>query len=133
MPAVQLTVPTVGTKLTLTRGWSFTLRDERRNFKFIERLGLLDPKNHLVTGREQQFNLPAGTILTVSRIYIRQGNGDWDSITFSIKRGACPDKKIHGRFWAKLGDVNRIMCEWDMETVKQTEQDPVTALGDLSR
>ncbi len=30
-------------------------------------------------------------------------------------------KDIYGRFWAKLGDVNRIRCSWDQDTIKQTE------------
>jgi len=67
----------------------------------------------------------------VSRIYIRQNNGDYDSITFSIKKGDCPDKKVYGRFWVKLGDANRITCEWDMDTVKVAETDPITALGEI--
>lgn len=56
--------------------------------------------------------LPAGTILTVARIYIRQGLSSYDSMTFSIN--SHPNKKIKGRFWAKLKEVNTIMCETDI-------------------
>jgi len=132
MPAVQLTVPTIGTKLTLTRRWSFLLHREHRNTKFAERLALSGDWGWRSSGEPVRVVIPKGTILTVRRIYIRQGGGDYDSITFTIPKGACPDKKIHGRFWAKLADVNLIKCEWDMETVKKSEQDAVTALGDVA-
>lgn len=50
--------------------------------------------------------LPAGTTLVVRRIFIRQGAGDFDSVTFSARVG----KKSH-RFWVKLEDANNIMFE----------------------
>lgn len=64
--------------------------------------------------------LPAGTVLSVDRIYIRKGVGDFDSITFLITD--CPDKrfapkKARGflpggcRFWVKLDEANRIECD----------------------
>ena len=65
--------------------------------------------------------LPINTILKVDRIYIRQGAGDFDSITFVVED--CPitelkSKKTGGlykgkqlRFWAKLEDVNTIICD----------------------
>lgn len=64
--------------------------------------------------------LPTNTILNVNRIYIRQGLGEYDSITFNVDD--CPiselkSKKMKGglrkgtlRFWAKLDDVNTIRC-----------------------
>lgn len=51
-----------------------------------------------------QRTLPAGTILEIDRIYIRQGNAEYSSVTFKA-RGI----KVL-RFWAKLDDVNRIQC-----------------------
>lgn len=65
---------------------------------------------------EPLVKLPKGTVLRVARIYIRAGKG-WDgksrsnysSLTFTIKK--CPDKKLKGRFWAKLADVNQMVLE----------------------
>jgi hypothetical protein len=64
--------------------------------------------------------LPANTMLKVDRIYIRQGAGEYDSITFTVDDCPLPEikpKKIKGgrragilRFWAKLDDVNTIKC-----------------------
>ncbi|ATW58087.1 hypothetical protein CNR34_00154 [Pseudomonas phage nickie] len=67
------------------------------------------------------FVLRAETRLKIDRIYIRQGQGDFDSVTF---RSDCwmsnlgdplfTKKYVNGRkvpsirFWAKLADVNRI-------------------------
>ena len=53
--------------------------------------------------------LPRKTCLTIDRIYIRKGSGDYDSITFRII--SCPDKKMNkARFWVKLRDANKISC-----------------------
>ncbi len=64
--------------------------------------------------------LPAGTVLSIDRIYIRKGVGDFDSVTFFIKD--CPDKSLapkkmkgkfvgSSRFWTKLHFANQIDCE----------------------
>ena len=128
---VRLTVPHIGTRLTLTRGWVFTLHTERRNSDFAQRMGIKDKDGHW-RGDSAKVSLPSGTVLVVDRIYIRQGAADFDSISFRLKKGDHPDKKVWGRFWVKLGDANRIHCEWDMETVKVADQDAITALGELS-
>jgi hypothetical protein len=65
--------------------------------------------------------LPAGTVLSIDRIYIRKGASDFSSITFYAKglgeiqkqpstwdRNPKPKKKKALRFWAKLEDCNRI-------------------------
>lgn len=55
--------------------------------------------------------LPAGTPLRCARVYIRQGVDAYSSITWVVAK-ECKDKKIRGkRFWAKLRDVNNIVCE----------------------
>lgn len=64
----------------------------------------------------KKITLPRGSKLTVMRIYIRCGGPAiraYNSVTFSLikaktKKGE--PKAPHGRFWAKLYDVNRIVC-----------------------
>lgn len=51
------------------------------------------------------YTFPKGSVLEIDRIYIRQGNEAYSSITFKI-RG-----KTVRRFWAKLDDANKIECE----------------------
>jgi hypothetical protein len=59
--------------------------------------------------------LPAGTMLSFDRYYIRQGAEAFDSVTFKIEK--CPDPKFNmsgkacRRFWARLQEVNEIDCE----------------------
>lgn len=56
--------------------------------------------------------LPRGLVLTINRIYIRQGKSDYDSITFSVPQKLNNEfKGVYGRFWAKLSDVNRLQFE----------------------
>lgn len=134
---VHVRIPTINTRLTLTRAWTFMLHKESRNDHFAARIGAAKKDGrwyHEWTAEEVPVTLPIGTVLVVDRIYIRKGKSrsEYDSITFRLKKGECPDKTIYGRFWAKLGDVNRIVCEWDMETVKlDTKVDPITQLGGL--
>jgi hypothetical protein len=109
--SVQFCIPPLGTKIQLAEDWTFKLFEEGRNSKLLESFGVrlaaqtYDWRNDM---NSHQVTLPAGTILNVNRIYIRNGCKDFDSVTFSIKK--CPDKKLKGRFWAKLGDVNKIVC-----------------------
>lgn len=57
---------------------------------------------------------PKGSILKVSRIYIRNGQKNFDSMTFFVKfpKDFIP-KKLSGRkrFWAKLENCNNIEFE----------------------
>lgn len=64
------------------------------------------------------FTFRAGTRLKVDRIYIRQGQTGFDSVSFRaarwvtaptdpLARASTKSKSL--RFWAKLGDVNRIL------------------------
>jgi hypothetical protein len=54
--------------------------------------------------------LQAGTELRISRVFIRKGSEDYDSVTFY--GGVCHLGVIHKvRFWAKLEDVNKIEYE----------------------
>lgn len=126
---VQFCIPPLGTRVQLAKPWTFDLYNERRNEKLIETLGFRPTfdsywrsQNAAIRNEIDEFNkrypsgevikavtLPAGTILRVSRIYIRQPFTDYDSVTFSIKKGECPQKGVYGRFWSKLKDVNRII------------------------
>lgn len=59
--------------------------------------------------------LEALTVMTVCRVYIRGNTKDarnFDSLTFTIKRGGMPSyPKVYGRFWANLKDVNNLDVE----------------------
>lgn len=118
---MQLFIPTLGTRLKLLEDWKFTLHDERRNStlknlieysrsKFEVEDSIFDVLKDDTKTKEDKIPcvLPAGTILTVRRIYIRQGAKAYDSVTFSIHK--CPEK-LKGRFWVKLHDANTMQCE----------------------
>lgn len=69
--------------------------------------------------------LPAGTLLSIDRIYIRKGASDFSSITFYAKElgevvipgsrwswgNQKPTKRKAQRFWAKLADCNQIQFD----------------------
>lgn len=112
----QVTIPTIGSKLKLTRPWTFTLRFEYRN-KLWDRLGLAARPDF----GEQAVTLPVNTVLKVDRIYIRKGKSGYDSITFYVQE--CSDEKLVGaRFWARLADVNEMMAAWEEETIQRRSQ-----------
>lgn len=102
----NLFVPPLGTELTLAADWTFALYDEHRNDGLYKGLKIPFPLDGRSYGRDmlsKEVTLPAGTVLTVRRYYIRLGQNAFDSVTFSAKIG----KKSH-RFWVKLADANRI-------------------------
>lgn len=117
--AQKFFIPTIGTDLVLTEDWAFPLQAEYRNeqaFKVF--FGEKDyPGNY--AKKTAALLIPSGSVLRIDRIYIRKGAGDFDSVTFNLVD--CPRKewapKAAGgtrkgtcRFWAKLGDVNAMVC-----------------------
>jgi len=129
----RLYVPSIGDQLRLTKDWTFRLHYEYRNSKLLAAIGAkvhgygspayTRPNGEpLFTGYynegpdlpHETMTLPAGTVLKVDRIYIKKGSGDFDSMTFYVKKesGAALDKKFYGaRFWVKLADANTIEFE----------------------
>lgn len=119
---MKLYIPEIGDRIELLEDWTFKLYNESRNKSVIEALQLKDK----YTERDQRSRsvdgydatLLKGTVLTVDRIYIRNGNKDYSSLSFIIssthderfvsKKGAFGSKQQYGRFWAKLEDVNQI-------------------------
>lgn len=91
----RMFIPEIGTKIKLTKDWTFTLHKEYRNESL-----LLERFPSFNLSHDIKYTLPAETILTVDRIYIRKGNEEYSSLSFTL-----PGKK---RFWAKLSDVNNI-------------------------
>lgn len=139
----QLIMPTIGTKLILTKNWTFSLVPESRNFSVWEHFfPNTRPADYQLVptynakgkwnGWKQDWGcspkpvtLPKGTELRVDRVYIRQKLGEYDSITFQIISwpGKAVGKAAFGRtklrFWAKLSDVNNIFCNWNQATLPQ--------------
>lgn len=136
---MKLFVPNCKTEFILTKPWKFRLYFERRCDKLLETSGIMarnqgvsgygwdwryhppDPDSGRYRGdlKHEVFTLPKGSILRVSRVYIRQQTSDtYDSLTFWLKKTSLIDqrdpkarKKMKGRFWAKLADVNTMQCE----------------------
>ena len=112
----KLNIPTIGTEFVLASDWEFTLYSEHRNDKFWKNYQKIDSsiqnptKESTWYGDRTNLNaaitLPAGTVISIARIYVRAGKEEYDSITFSIK--SCPTKGIKGRFWVKLEDANEM-------------------------
>lgn len=115
MPALFL--PSIKDKLELQVDLEVGIRWESRNEKFIE---VINPEKYLeikkLNYQERRdvkhstyIIIPAGTILTVDRIYIRNNAKDFDSVTFRHDK---KDKKKtgsefpHGRFWLNLSEIN---------------------------
>lgn len=119
---MKLMIPTIGVVIELTRPWTFTLFQERRNHAFAKALGLEWQK--YAYGREAQVEavtLPVGSRLTVDRIYLRQQKTEYDSVTFRLNMHLTAAQRrkqgvLGGRFWVKLYDVNRIVGEIDHST-----------------
>lgn len=134
---MNLWIPDIGDQIRLTEDWEFPLFRERRNDTMMTRVNpTIPPAGYSRCEESVGCCLPAGTVLKIDRVYIRSGaQKAWSSITFYVKfhpgdkdrpkyrkqiRYATdrptnidptPQKLKGGRFWAKLANVNEIVCE----------------------
>ncbi len=126
---MKLYIPTVGDSIVLTADWHFDLYNESRNeslMKFTNDSRSLSWR-WVGTGGITAVPcvIPAGSTLKIDRIYIRKGQGDFDSITFMWVGNSLPGKVVHEknyrgeditrrvskkpiRFWVKLPCANKI-------------------------
>lgn len=125
-------VPRVGDRLILDKDWLFDLYNEYRNDSIFD----LHSMKYKGVPRDtpQALTLPAGTLLEISRVYIRQGNksndnNEYDSLTFRLlwhptipyeqlkaHAVAQPGAMPAVRFWAKIDDCNSMQITWDPPT-----------------
>jgi hypothetical protein len=124
---MKLFVPGIGDKLTLEQDWVFEVLSEYRNDSLFDAIEKEKTKVQFQTYDGKQYvrhiqtnaraTLPAGTILTVDRIYIRKGYSEFNSITFIVH--ACPDRRFISkskgglsskavRFWVKLSETRNM-------------------------
>lgn len=121
---VKLYIPQVGDKLKLTSNWNCKLFKEHRNYSFFKVLNIDTTQNNDVS---IDISFPKGTVLKVSRLYVRAPASSFDSITFTVE--SSPVKTLSkGRFWVKLMDANTLEFE---EIV--TNMDTIEKLKDLYR
>ena len=107
----MMSIPTIGTKLTLLADWIFPIYVEHRNKTAIACFTPIDT-TYLSSSESIIVKVPKGTQLRVDRIYIRGNARSFDSVTFRVIDSPQPVLRAE-RFWAKLSDVNRIVCKYD--------------------
>lgn len=106
--------PDINSKFKLLEDWEFPLFFERRNAKLLNTVRQIDPISdyHLLSDQSIGYVLPKGTILEVTRVYIRSGyRKAWNSITFKIIDNPSDKSTISKSFWVKLNFVNDMVCE----------------------
>jgi hypothetical protein len=131
---MKLYIPEIGSEIRLTANWTFDLYNEDRNSTMMEFMG--DPRKIAWSKFDAiPTTILAGEILKVDRIYIRKGLEEYSSLTFYWKGKRTNSKMVEKwstaylgthhvdkidlvkqparavRFWAKLADVNEIICE----------------------
>jgi hypothetical protein len=122
---MELFIPEIGTILKLEQDWQFTLYSEYRNNLHIK----LN-----ITRDTQVVELPKGTLVKMDRIYVKKGNSQFSSITFSIPTVRSKADKLNyphnvklggGKFWVKLHECNGInfsLLESNEETVNAVKE-----------
>jgi len=111
---VKLYIPALGTCLSTTKAWTFSLFCEERN-KSLWDLVTGMPKMDTIPLRHRRGNMaavtiPANTELTVDRIFIRKNQSMFNSVTF-IAWVEHFGVKHRVRFWVPLDAVNGLECE----------------------
>lgn len=105
---MKMFMPSLGANISLSEDWEIDLYNEHRNNTFVQTcktvLGAkIKEQDYL---KVNKVVIPKNSVLTFDRIYLRKGVADYDSVTFTIQH---PEfKKLKGRFWVKLTDVNKI-------------------------
>jgi hypothetical protein len=141
---MQFFIPEISTQIKLTESWIFRLYTEYRNNSIFEALGdnvknlkeieIPSLKNNFYTFHQKCYEmfLQIGTVLTIKRVYVRQGQKDYSSVTFNLNDTTHPflirhklknKKKICGTFWVKLCDANNIQCEVIKDTSLKYEEE----------
>jgi hypothetical protein len=114
---MDLFIPKLGTKIVITKDWSFTLLGEKRNKTLWNLLSSTPlptrpwgiPFNRYSTPKLHR-TLRKGTVLKFDRIYIRKDQAHHDSVTFKAEvRQMGVWYKV--RFWVTLDDANNIEFE----------------------
>lgn len=122
---MKLFIPCCGTRIALSKPWTFRLHYEGRNVDALKAFGIVtepyenwsdmyvDTDTGIRELRSFEHTLPVGSLLEVDRVYIRQHakqamneSEDFDSITFKLIPIEKKGKVI--RFWVKLVDANAI-------------------------
>jgi hypothetical protein len=123
---MQFLIPEIGTVLKLKDDWTFRLHYESRNDDMLKQVGITDYHYDKIGDKVGDITIKAGTELSVSRIYIRNGGSDYSSITFYLPpksvfvfKGKDIASKGKCRFWAKLGDVNKMVVMIDTNTLAE--------------
>ena len=107
----------IGDTIELAENWTFNLYHESRNYTFAKNYGIVweNYVNNRDTARNEwqytydpaEVTLNKGMVLKTSRVYIKNGQKDFESITFNLVPRDRRDLK--GRFWVKLTDANNIV------------------------
>lgn len=75
------------------------------------RLGEVSYKINSLSQKRVEITIPAGSVLTIDRIFIRKGMSDFSSLSFYLREHPEHTFRKKPRFWAKLEDCNRIEYE----------------------
>lgn len=114
---MKLWIPKCGDAAKLDADWTFNLLNEYRNHELWKKFvttdtvvksrvgGEWDPE--IIKEKACTPTFPVGTELVFDRIYIRQENKEYASVTFIIKEH--PNEDLIGdRFWVKLDEANQM-------------------------
>ena len=111
---MRLFIPPLKTQIVLTKQWNFDLICEPRNRTlwdlFHSPPTLLSIPSQVRRVNSMPTQLDIGDVLIVDRIYLRQGNEMFDSVTFrgQVKKNGVVHKV---RFWVRLADTHNIEGE----------------------
>lgn len=110
----RMFIPALDTKLRLTKDWEFSLLCEQRNQRLWDLKTGRAPMNSIPLlhrrGQAAVVQLVKGDELIIKRVYIRQGQKGFNSVTMS---GMVQYEGLLRpvRFWVALSDFNKIEAE----------------------
>lgn len=85
---MRMHIPRIGNSIQLLEPWTFPVFLAYVNIEFLRKIYpvWMNGRTYGNANVEESkaVTLPVGTVLKISRIYIRQGKGSYDSVTFTV-------------------------------------------------
>lgn len=107
---MKMLIPVCGDVIKITKDVDVELKNIAQNTNFLEKYDEKLKNVKQISKKKHFITLKKGTLLTIDRVYIRQGDSaEYNSITFKINK----DKNLpNGRFFLPVSVVNSLDIEF---------------------
>lgn len=123
---MKILIPIVGDKIKINKNTDIVLKNISQNVIFLKKYDEKEINIKQFNKNEHNILIPKDTVLTIDRVYIRQGSSsEYNSITFKVNGD---DNLPNGRFFISIAEANKL----DADFIGQVhEEKPIKILKHL--